>query len=115
MNRRNFLRLGALFVPAAVIEPRRVYSFIWARPEWYVWDPVPDARFRDDNLDAHAYALRAAAGEGDFLFDSNGDLQFVSVNIGELIAKSIRKTIDEAYRQRLLSLERIMIKGTVSI
>ena len=32
MNRRNFLRLGALFVPAAIVEPRRVYSFIWAPP-----------------------------------------------------------------------------------
>src|SRR3954471_2612079 len=32
MNRRNFLKLGALFVPAALVEPRRADSFIWARP-----------------------------------------------------------------------------------
>lgn len=29
IDRRNFLKLGALFVPAAVVEPRRVYSFLW--------------------------------------------------------------------------------------
>lgn len=45
MNRRNFLRLGALFVPA-VVEPTRVYSFIWGRKERYVWEPVPDKRPR---------------------------------------------------------------------
>jgi hypothetical protein len=32
LNRRNFLRLSALLVPTAVVEPRRVYSFIWAPP-----------------------------------------------------------------------------------
>lgn len=30
MNRRNFLRLGALFVPLPV-EPRRAYSFLTGR------------------------------------------------------------------------------------
>jgi hypothetical protein len=42
MNRRNFLRLGALFVPAAAAigEPRRVYSFIWA--------PTPGAQAFDE-------------------------------------------------------------------
>lgn len=41
-SRRNFLKLGALFVPAAIAEPRRVYSFLWA-PR-YVWVPVQDDR-----------------------------------------------------------------------
>lgn len=31
MNRRQFLRVGALFVPAVVV-PRVAYSFIWAPP-----------------------------------------------------------------------------------
>jgi hypothetical protein len=32
MNRRNFLKLGALFVPV-VAAPTVAYSFIWAKPE----------------------------------------------------------------------------------
>lgn len=32
MNRRNFLKLGALFVPA-VVTPAVVYSFLWSRSE----------------------------------------------------------------------------------
>jgi hypothetical protein len=43
-TRRNFLKLGALFVPAAIVEPRRVYSFLWA-PR-YVWVPQYDDRQR---------------------------------------------------------------------
>jgi hypothetical protein len=58
MNRRNFLRLGALFVSAA-LEPRRAYSFIWA-PKPYRWEPVLDDRFRDDQIDAIIYAVAAA-------------------------------------------------------
>ena len=60
MNRRNFLRLGALFVPAAVVEPRRVYSFIWARPERYVWESALDARVRNDQVDAWLCAVAVA-------------------------------------------------------
>lgn len=30
-TRRNFLRLGALFVPAAIVAPRVAYSFLWAK------------------------------------------------------------------------------------
>lgn len=41
MNRRAFLRLGALFVPAAIGEPRRVYSFIWA-PTTPAFDEVTE-------------------------------------------------------------------------
>lgn len=32
IHRRNFLKLGSLLVPAAFVEPRRVYSFLWAKP-----------------------------------------------------------------------------------
>lgn len=32
-TRRNFLKLGALFVPAAIVGPRVGYSFLWAKPE----------------------------------------------------------------------------------
>jgi hypothetical protein len=58
MNRRNFLKLGALFVPA-LVEPRRAYSFLWAKPT-YVWESVPDARVRDDQVDAWWYAVAVA-------------------------------------------------------
>jgi hypothetical protein len=30
IGRRDFLRLGALFMPAAALAPRRAYSFLWA-------------------------------------------------------------------------------------
>lgn len=65
MNRRSFLKLGALFVPvaAAIVEPRRVYSFLWAKPENWLdvfavyWNLAPrewlesDERMRDRILD----------------------------------------------------------------
>jgi hypothetical protein len=45
MNRRNFLRLGSLFVPV-VVAPTVAYSFLWARPESYVWESTVDDRRR---------------------------------------------------------------------
>ena len=58
MNRRNFLRLGSLFVPA-VVAPTVAYSFLWARPESWLddyamkWAIAPRFMFESDD------ALRA--------------------------------------------------------
>jgi len=71
VNRRNFLRLGALFVPAALVEPRRVYSFIWATPEpppgkWIVYAPGGNAwrelaeMIRKANVEAMAAVILPA-------------------------------------------------------
>jgi len=100
VNRRNFLRLGALFVPAAIVEPRRVYSFIWARPEQYVWEPVLDDRRRDH--------------DGDFLIDAEGNLRNVQVDIGKLIAESLARSVRDGFLARDWA-ERVVIEGTISI
>lgn len=36
-TRRNFLKLGALFVPAAIIAPRVAYSFLRPRDDLWQW------------------------------------------------------------------------------
>lgn len=53
IDRRNFLKLGALFVPAAIAEPRRACSFLWA-PR-YVWTPVRDDRARSHIGNVYSY------------------------------------------------------------
>jgi hypothetical protein len=104
MNRRNFLKLGALFVPAAIaiVEPRRVYSFLWAR-EPYRWEPMLDARVRaNDDYNC------------DILLDVDGNPRHVKADIGRLIAESFERSIREG-RVTRRSIERIWITGTLKV
>ena len=46
MNRRGFLKLGALFVPV-VAAPTVAYSFLWAKSPRDAWDELrPGTKFR---------------------------------------------------------------------
>jgi hypothetical protein len=99
MNRRGFMRLGALFVPAAVVAPRRAYAFLWARPA-YVWEPVLDDRRRE------------ACNDGDLLIDANGDVCRVNVDIGKLIARSIERSLRARTFDRL---QHIVITGSIKV
>lgn len=95
MNRRNFLRLGALFVPAAIVEPRRVYSFIWARP--------------DNQFDRFA-ALYGVIERG--ILENDEALRARIARSIEDNRRRLQREVQEAWG---LSLGAIVIKGTVSI
>jgi hypothetical protein len=102
MNRRNFLKLGALLVPAAIVEPRRVYSFIWAKRSasrisktegFYVQNPIM--------LNGVPFP------GGDILIDADGNIRHVHVDIGKLIAERLerrRQQMQEAVREVMIEL-----------
>jgi hypothetical protein len=111
MNRRNFLRLGALFVPAAVVEPRRVYSFIWARPENEVDRLAAILGTPERLLGETDEELRARIASAYRQHQENVRVR----SMQEVIAE----TIDSAIRAGVLSRNEVirgfMIKGTISI
>lgn len=91
IDRRDFLKLGALWLPA-VAAPRVAYSFLRAR-EPYVWVPVLDDR------------RSPKCGEGDI---------WVNPDIGTMIARSLERSIRDGFLAPDWA-SRIVITGTVSI